>query len=85
MGKAGGGRSYDPPAQNFRKKTGNFNAKVGKAERTETHNKAIERKQELPVRKIVLSLMIFGAACAILYAYLMYVLADDDDDYEDDE
>ena len=80
MGKASG-RSYDPPAQNFRKKTGQFNAKVGRQENKETENQAIARKQEpFPVSKVLLWLALFGAVSACLYAYLNYVLADDDDD-----
>jgi len=83
MAKDGGrGRSYDPPVQDFRKKTGRFNAKVGKTERTETVNRAVARKQDFPVRQVLLSMAIFGAVSAILYAYLSYVLADDDLDDE---
>jgi hypothetical protein len=82
MGKGDSrGRSYEPPPQNFRKKVGQFNAKVGRKENKETENLAIAKKQEpFPVTKIILWLAIFGAVCAILYAYLTYVLADDDDD-----
>ena len=47
--------------------------------RGQTHERAIARKQEFPVHKILLSLAIFGASCALLYAYLSYVLADDDE------
>ncbi len=38
MGKNSTGRSYDPPQQNFRKKTGQFNAKVGRKENKETED-----------------------------------------------
>ncbi len=79
MGKGDArGRSYQPPTQ--RNKTGQFNAKVGRKENKETESLAIARKQEpFPYRKVVLWLAIFGAASACLYAYLSYVLADDDD------
>ena len=80
MGKADRGRSFEPPQQNFRKKVGQFNAKVGKKELKETENTAIARKQDpFPVYKVLLWLAIFGAVCACLYAYLNFVLADDDD------
>jgi hypothetical protein len=79
MGKsASRGRAYDPPIQDFRKKTGNFHRSVGKTERTETANKAIARKQEFPIKQIILGLTAFGAACALLYIYLTWLLADDD-------
>ena len=87
MGRSGGGsgRSYEPPAADYRKKVGNFNKKVGKAERAETHERAIARKQEIfPAKKVLLSLIIFGAVCGLLYIYLQYVLAEDDDDLEDE-
>ena len=79
MGKGDSrGRSYQPPTQ--RNKTGQFNAKVGRKENKETETQAIARKQEpFPYRKVLLWLAIFGAASACLYAYLNFVLADDDD------
>ena len=80
MGKGDKGRSFTPPAADFRKRTGNFNAKVGRKENKETERVAIEKKQEpLPYTRILLWLAIFGAVCGLLYAYLTYVLADDDD------
>ena len=80
MGKVAGGGRSDSLHQDFRKKTGRVNAKIGKKEIKETMNTAIARKQEFPLRKILLGMVMFGAACAILYAYLTYVLADDDED-----
>ena len=84
MGKNAGGRSYDPPVQNFRQKTGNFNAKVGRKENKDTQQQALARKQPdpIPFKKILAFLAIFGAVSAILYAYLTYVLADDEDDFD---
>ena len=75
------GRSYDPPAQNLRQKTGQHNAKVGRKENKETETKAVARKQEpLPVQKILLWLVLFGAVCACVYTYLNYVLSDEEDE-----
>ena len=82
MGKAGGGRAYDPPVQDFRKKTGRFNAKVGKKENKATENMAIAKKQEFPWQQVTLSMVIFGVVCAMLYTYLNYVLNDDDDEFD---
>ena len=80
MGKsASRGRSYDPPIQDFRKRTGNHGAKLGKTERTETHNKAIAKKQDFPLKQVLLGLTSFGAACALLFIYLSWLLADDED------
>ena len=81
MGKNASGRGYDPPVQNFRKQTGKFNAKLGKKENKETESHALARKQPdpIPFNKILLFLAIFGAVSACLYAYLTYVLADDDE------
>ena len=83
----GGGRSYDPPVADYRKKTGRFTAKLGKTERTATANQAIARKQEFrtEIKQVLLSLAIFGAVCAILFVYLNWLLADDDDDDDGDE
>ena len=53
----------------------------GRKENKETENQAIARKQEpFPVSTVMLWLALFGAVSACLYAYLNYVLADDDDD-----
>ena len=67
--------------QNFRKETGKFNAKLGKKENKETESHALARKQPdpIPFKKILLFLAIFGAVAACLYAYLTYVLADDEE------
>ena len=83
-GKADRGRMHQPPAADYRKKTGNHTAKLGKKELKETESAALARKQPdpFPLKKVVLSLAIFGAVSACLYAYLQYVLADDDDDLE---
>ena len=74
------GNTKAPPIQNHRRSTGQFQAKVGKTERAETVTRAVARKQELPLRKIFTGLALFGAFCAVLYAYLAYVVADDDDE-----
>ena len=76
------GRAKAPPIADYRNKTGNFQRKAGRSERREVENRAIARKQEagLPVRKIALWMTIFGILCAILYLYLAYVVADDEDE-----
>ena len=84
MGKANAGRGYEPPAQNQRKKTGEFNRKVGRKENKEVEAQAIARKQGEPydAKRILAWLSIFGAVSAILYLYLNYILQDDDDDID---
>lgn len=82
MGKADA-RSRAPPIDSFRNKIGKQQAKLGKAERTETQNKAIARKQEFPWQKLVLAMISFSSFCALLYLYLTYVLADDEEDAEE--
>ena len=81
MGKANAGRGGTPPPQNFRQKVGQHKAKLDRKEKKETHNMAVARKQEpVPVQKVLLWLGLFGAVCACLYAYLNFVLADEEDD-----
>ena len=80
MGKGDKGRSFTPPAQDMRKNVGRFNAKVGKKELKETETQAIMKKQEpLDVRPIFLGIAIFGAACGLLFVYLLWVLAEDEE------
>lgn len=74
------GRGNGPPISDYRHKTGRHQAKLGKPERTETHNKALARRQEFPWRKLVLAMISFSAFCGLLYMYLTYVLADDEED-----
>ena len=75
----GGGNNYTPPVVDQRRKIGNFKRKLDKKESTEVHNKAVARKQELPVRKFVLGGISFAAACTLLYLYLRWVLEDDEE------
>ena len=70
----------EQPVQRERKVVGRFNAKVGRDERTQTANRAIARKQELPLREVVLSLISFAAFCALLYLYLSHVTLDELDE-----
>ena len=80
MGKGDKGRSFTPPAQDMRKNVGRFNAKVGRKELKETEAQAIAKKQEpLDVRPILLYIAIFGAACALLFVYLQWVLLEDEE------
>ena len=79
MGKANAGRAREPPISDFRQKTGRHQMKLGKQERTETQTKAIARKQQLPVKQILLAMLAFGGICALLYLYLSYVLDDDEE------
>ena len=74
----GGARA--PPIQDHRKSMGRFHAKVGRTERAETVTRAVARKQDLPLRKIFGGLAAFGLFCAALYAYLAYVVAEDEDE-----
>ena len=80
MGKRGNGsNTFTPPPQDFRKNVGRFNAKVGKAERTETQAKSLAKKQgPLPIKPILLYMSIFGIISAILYIILNWILAEDD-------
>ena len=72
-----------PPVADYRHKTGKFQAKQGRAERTETAARAVARKQEpLPMRKVLLWLCVFGLFSGALYLYLAYVLADEDEELE---
>ena len=74
-------RPPPPPDQNFRKKPGNFKAKLDKKENKEVESAAIARKQEpLPIKKVLLGLAAFGAVCALLYTYLNYISDEDDID-----
>ena len=84
MGKADV-RGRGPPVQNFRNKVGAHNAKLGKKENKETEQQALAKKQPdpFPAKQILLYLAIFGAVCALLFAYLNYILADDEDDLVD--
>ena len=79
MGKADMGRGRAPPVADHRRSIGRQHVKLGKAERTETHDRAIARKQELPVRQGVLIMISFCAACGLLFMYLSWVLQDDED------
>ena len=54
--------------------------KLGKAERTEIAAKAVARRQEFPMYKLLLVMVSFSAACGLVYMYLNYVLSNDDDD-----
>ena len=90
MGKAGGdrGRSFEPPVADYRRKVGNFTRKTNlRVEQKETLNRAIAKKQEapLPLKQLLLSLTIFGAVCGLLYAYLNYVLYDDESEFTPEE
>ena len=69
-----------PPIADFRQKTGRHHQKLGKQERTETQTKAIARKQEFPIKQLLLGMLAFGAACALLFAYLSYVLAEEEEE-----
>ena len=73
-------QSKSPPVADYRKNTGRHHVKLGKVERDQTHERAIARKQEFPVRKMVLLFISFCAACGLLFMYLQYVLADDDEE-----
>ena len=77
MGKADS-RARAPPVADYRKQTGRHQAKLGKAERTETHARAVQKKQEIDVRTPLLFMVIFGTVSALLYLYLAYVLEDDE-------
>ena len=80
MGKGDKGRSFTPPAQDMRKNVGRCNAKVGRKELKETEAQAIAKKQEpLDVRPILLYIARFGAACALLFVYLQWVLLEDEE------
>jgi hypothetical protein len=80
MAKGGGrGEARAPPVQEQRRKIGQFKRKLDKKETTEVHNKAVARKQELPVRKLVLGGISFAAACTLLYMYLSWILLDEED------
>ena len=86
MGKGDKGRSFTSPTQELRKNTGRFNAKVGRKELKETEAHAIAKKQEpLDVKPIFLGIAIFGAACALLFVYLQWVLSEDGEEPTDDE
>ena len=58
-------RPPPPPDQNFRKKPGNFKAKLDKKENKEVESAAIARKQEpLPIKKVLLGLAAWFLAWA---------------------
>jgi hypothetical protein len=82
MAKGGGGRSDSraPPVQDQRRKVGQFKQKLDKKESTEVHNKAVARKQSIPVRSFVLGGISVAAACTLLYFYLTWVLEADDEE-----
>ena len=72
-------RPPPPPDQNFRKKPGNFKAKLDKKENKEVESAAIARKQEpLPIKKVLLGLAAFGAVRALIHVSKLY-LSDEDD------
>ena len=57
MGGGNAARAKAPPIADFRKQTGRHQAKLGKTERSETHSRAIARKQEFfPIKKLLLTL-----------------------------
>ena len=60
MGKNAAGRSFEPPAADYRRKTGNFHRKVGKAELKETETRAVARRQDSEITKILIGLIIFA-------------------------
>lgn len=64
----------------MRKNVGRFNAKVGKKELKTTHEQAIAKRQDpIDMKPYFLYMAIFGAACGLLYVYLQWFLADDDE------
>ena len=69
-----------PPAQKQRREVGQFKRKVDKKESTAIHNQAVARRQEVPIRKFVLVSIIVAASCTLLYLYLGWVVAEDDDE-----
>ena len=60
MGKNAAGRSFEPPAADYRRKTGNFHRKVGKAELKETETRAVARRQDTEITKVLIGLIIFA-------------------------
>ena len=81
MPKGGGSRGEKPPpAQDQRRKVGQFKRKIDKKESTDVHNKAIARKQSIPFRSLVLGGISVAAACTLLYFYLTWVLEADDEE-----
>ena len=79
MGKNSSGRSYEPPAADFRRKTGRHHAKVGKAELKDTESRAVARRQDTELTKVLIGLIVFAIFSCLLYLYLSYVALDDDD------
>ena len=72
----------EPPAAKSRKQVGQFNAKVGRTERTQIAMQAVQRKQEIPWQTIFGVMGIFAVVASALYLYLDYVVNDEDVDVE---
>ena len=79
MGKGNDVRGL-PPAQKQRKEVGNFKRKIDKKEATAVHNQAVARKQEFPIKKLLLGFIAFAAASTLLYLYLGYIAAEDEEE-----
>ena len=79
------GANREPPAQTFRKTTGQHHGKVGRAERTQTHTRAVARKQTFPIKEVLIGFCCFAALSVALYFYLDFVLNDEDDDVDEAE
>lgn len=82
--RASRGAHREPPAQAFRKNTGQHHGKIGRQERTQTHTRAVARKQNFPVKEVFVGFICFAAVCIALYFYLDLVLNDEEDDEVDE-
>ena len=49
-------------------------------EATAVHNQAVARKQEFPIKKLLLGFIAFAAASTLLYLYLGYIAAEDEEE-----
>ncbi|KAL1525515.1 hypothetical protein AB1Y20_020371 [Prymnesium parvum] len=80
MGKT---RAVEPPAADYRRKTGRFHAKVGKAELKDTESRALARRQDSEMIKVLIGLIVFAIFSCLLYLYLSYAVAEEDEPLED--
>lgn len=80
MGKsAGSNRASEPPAADYRRKTGRFHAKVGKTELREAESRAVARRQDFGLTNALIGLLVFAIFSCLLYLYLSYAIADEDE------
>jgi len=82
MGRSSGtgAGSKEPSAAKFRKDTGRHHAHTQRKAVLDVHERAIARKQRFPWQQMLLIAISFMSFCTLLYLYLNWLAADDDEE-----